>query len=25
VVCVIPDYPPGITEYTLVKRLDRSR
>ncbi|MEV8597696.1 GNAT family N-acetyltransferase [Streptomyces sp. NPDC052012] len=21
VVCVIPDYPPGITEYTLVKRL----
>ena len=20
VVCVIPDYPPGITEYTLVKR-----
>ncbi|MGV9631048.1 GNAT family N-acetyltransferase [Streptomyces sp. NPDC003487] len=22
VVCVIPDYPPGITEYTLVKRLD---
>ena len=22
VVCVIPDYPPGITEYTLTKRLD---
>ncbi|MFC1228293.1 MULTISPECIES: GNAT family N-acetyltransferase [Streptomyces] len=22
VVCVIPDYPPGITEYTLVKRLE---
>ncbi|GAA3231241.1 GNAT family N-acetyltransferase [Streptomyces thermocoprophilus] len=22
VVCTIPDYPPGITEYTLVKRLD---
>ncbi|MER8223275.1 GNAT family N-acetyltransferase [Streptomyces sp. NPDC094143] len=21
VVCVVPDYPPGITEYTLVKRL----
>ena len=21
VVCVIPDYPPGITEYTLTKRL----
>lgn len=21
VMCVIPDYPPGITEYTLVKRL----
>ncbi|MEU3840893.1 GNAT family N-acetyltransferase [Streptomyces sp. NPDC028635] len=21
VVCVIPDYPPGITEYTLVKRI----
>ncbi|MFE0855190.1 MULTISPECIES: GNAT family N-acetyltransferase [Streptomyces] len=21
VVCVIPDYPPGVTEYTLVKRL----
>jgi ribosomal protein S18 acetylase RimI-like enzyme len=21
VVCVIPDYPPGLTEYTLVKRL----
>ncbi|MFC8221666.1 N-acetyltransferase, partial [Streptomyces sp. NPDC057362] len=20
VVCVIPDYPPGVTEYTLVKR-----
>ncbi|MER6343437.1 GNAT family N-acetyltransferase [Streptomyces sp. NPDC001595] len=24
VVCVIPDYPPGITEYTLTKRLSRS-
>ncbi|MET7603610.1 GNAT family N-acetyltransferase [Streptomyces avermitilis] len=23
VVCVIPDYPPGTTEYTLTKRLDR--
>ncbi|MGC9378473.1 GNAT family N-acetyltransferase [Streptomyces sp. MH13] len=23
VVCVIPDYPPGITEYTLTKRLSR--
>ncbi|MFE2584734.1 GNAT family N-acetyltransferase [Streptomyces sp. NPDC059378] len=23
VVCVIPDYPPGITEYTLTKRLGR--
>ncbi|MFF4353211.1 GNAT family N-acetyltransferase [Streptomyces sp. NPDC001530] len=22
VVCVIPDYPPGVTEYTLTKRLD---
>ncbi|WP_190198524.1 GNAT family N-acetyltransferase [Streptomyces djakartensis] len=22
VVCAIPDYPPGITEYTLTKRLD---
>lgn len=22
VVCVIPDYPPGITEYTLTKRLE---
>ncbi|SEE26886.1 Acetyltransferase (GNAT) family protein [Streptomyces sp. 3213] len=21
VVCVIPDYPPGVTEYTLIKRL----
>ncbi|HSX99882.1 MAG TPA: hypothetical protein VLG91_21240, partial [Streptomyces sp.] len=21
VVCVIPDYPPGITEYTLTKRI----
>ncbi|WP_406196882.1 GNAT family N-acetyltransferase [Streptomyces europaeiscabiei] len=25
VVCVIPDYPPGITEYTLTKRLGRPR
>jgi GNAT superfamily N-acetyltransferase len=25
VVCVIPDYPPGITEYTLVKRWGRVR
>ncbi|MEU1596753.1 GNAT family N-acetyltransferase [Streptomyces sp. NPDC005708] len=24
VVCVIPDYPPGITEYTLTKRLSRA-
>ncbi|WP_328682679.1 GNAT family N-acetyltransferase [Streptomyces sp. NBC_01261] len=24
VVCVIPDYPPGLTEYTLTKRLDRT-
>lgn len=24
VMCVIPDYPPGITEYTLVKRLARA-
>ena len=23
VVCVIPDYPPGVTEYTLTKRLSR--
>ncbi|CAL9480036.1 GNAT family N-acetyltransferase [Streptomyces sp. enrichment culture] len=23
IMCVIPDYPPGITEYTLVKRLSR--
>ncbi|MFE6197965.1 GNAT family N-acetyltransferase [Streptomyces sp. NPDC057838] len=23
VVCVVPDYPPGITEYTLVKALSR--
>ncbi|MFI8093119.1 GNAT family N-acetyltransferase [Streptomyces sp. NPDC086080] len=25
VVCVIPDYPPGVTEYTLTKRLPRPR
>ncbi|MGW5130261.1 GNAT family N-acetyltransferase [Streptomyces levis] len=25
VVCVVPDYPPGITEYTLVKRLTPGR
>ncbi|MCF1506302.1 GNAT family N-acetyltransferase [Streptomyces glomeratus] len=24
VVCVIPDYPPGITEYTLTKKLSRA-
>ncbi|WP_198655523.1 GNAT family N-acetyltransferase [Streptomyces geranii] len=24
VVCVIPDYPPGVTEYTLTKRLGHS-
>lgn len=24
VVCVIPDYPPGVTEYTLTKRLGRT-